>query len=380
MHPRNASSEAVQPLQHPEQPVFRSGSVARMAGMPVSTLRIWEQRYQAVGPSTSPSGHRLYSAAQVERVVLLRQLTEQGHAIGSLAGLDIDQLRQVALAQASVETTMEAETSDHLSAGPAHPSPDLAAELRSPLRMVVVGQAMARRLRRAAVLRACVRPPQVVAVFDSLTEALLGAASSSHQGVDVLLWQTTGLQEGLLPELMAAREAWSPRRAVVAYRFAGGSAGDAFAAAGATVVREPSDDASLGAWLAALEAALPENTRLAATSAGDTRHGAAASPTGPANFWRLPEQDQALPARRFDDATLTDFAGLSSGVACDCPSHVAELLMQIAGFEAYSAECTDRSPADAQLHAYLHRTAGVARVLFEKALERVALAEGWALP
>ena len=56
-----------------------------MANMPVATLRIWEQRYQAVHPATAASGHRLYSPADVQRVLMLRQLTEQGHAIGTLA-------------------------------------------------------------------------------------------------------------------------------------------------------------------------------------------------------------------------------------------------------------------------------------------------------
>ena len=79
-------------------PTFRSGAVARMAQMPVATLRIWEQRYRAVQPITAPSGHRLYSPADVQRVLLLRRLTEQGHAIGSIATLDAAQLQQVSLA------------------------------------------------------------------------------------------------------------------------------------------------------------------------------------------------------------------------------------------------------------------------------------------
>jgi hypothetical protein len=87
-----------------------------------------------------------------------------------------------------------------------------------------------------------------------------------------------------------------------------------------------------------------------------------------------------VPARRFDDATLTEFAGLSSSVGCECPGHVAELLMQIGSFERYSASCASRSPADAELHVHLQRVAGAARMLFEAALERVAKAEGLALP
>ena len=84
--------------------------------------------------------------------------------------------------------------------------------------------------------------------------------------------------------------------------------------------------------------------------------------------------------RRYDDATLTDFAGLSSTIACECPRHVAELLMQLSHFEAYSAECENQSPADAELHAYLQRVAGASRALFESALERVAIQEGLMLP
>ena len=83
------------------QPSFRIGAVARKAGMPVSTLRIWERRYQAVGPSTAPSGHRLYQAADMERVSLLRRLTERGHAISLLAKLDTTQLRVLAQATTS---------------------------------------------------------------------------------------------------------------------------------------------------------------------------------------------------------------------------------------------------------------------------------------
>ena len=88
----------------------------------------------------------------------------------------------------------------------------------------------------------------------------------------------------------------------------------------------------------------------------------------------------AVPPRRYDDATLTAIAALPSSVACECPRHVAELLMQLDGFEAYSAACASRGPADAALHAHLHQVAGRARALFESALERVAHHEGLSLP
>jgi hypothetical protein len=92
-----------------------------------------------------------------------------------------------------------------------------------------------------------------------------------------------------------------------------------------------------------------------------------------------PELDPAAP-RRWNDADLAEFASLSSTIACECPRHVAELLMQLSHFETYSAECEHRNAADAELHAYLRQVASASRTRFEAALEHVALHEGLLLP
>lgn len=356
MSPRKSTRHAPLPAS-PTQPSFRSGAVARLADMPVSTLRIWEQRYQAVAPSTAPTGHRQYSANDVERVVLLRQLTLHGHAIGSLAGLAIEQLRDLSRAHEVNKPGAQAGL-------PGRPAA---------LRIVVVGRSMARRLERPAVGQLWSTAPELVAVFDSLVEAAQAGALLQHQPVDVLLWHAPGLQADALPELKAAQQAWRARHVGVAYRFAGAAARDALVKGGASVVREPSDDAALVAWLRSLapaggdgaDVAAPEKSLKGADPWSLDGLGLAAGP---------------VPARRFDDATLTEFAGLSSSVGCECPGHVAELLMQIGSFERYSASCASRSPADAELHVHLQRVAGAARMLFEAALERVARAEGLALP
>lgn len=88
----------------------------------------------------------------------------------------------------------------------------------------------------------------------------------------------------------------------------------------------------------------------------------------------------AVPNRRFDDRSLAQLVQASSTLYCECPRHVAELLLSLGTFERYSAECEHRSPADAALHRYLERVAGSARALFEDALVRIAQVEGLALP
>lgn len=319
----------------PAQPTFRTGAVARMAGMPVATLRIWEQRYQAARPTTAASGHRLYLAADVERVVLLRRLTEQGHAIRLLAALETTQLHEMMRAPEV-----------------ARPSNQLEAPRQTTLRAVVVGQALARRLQRL-----CDRQPwgpalQIVAAFDTLTEATQAAENSAKPNVDLLLWQAASLQPGARHELRVAQDAWRARAAAVVYRYSSAEGRAELTGFGVAVLHEPSDDDSLGQWLASFQ--------VTNQPAGKT--------------------DQAISPPRFDDTALTEFAGLSSAVACECPSHLAQLLLQVSNFETYSGECANRSAADAKLHAYLQQVAGAARMLFETALEHVAIAEGLPLP
>lgn len=334
---RRAPSAAV------PEPSFRSGAVARMARMPVATLRIWEQRYRAVKPASSPSGHRLYSPADVQRVLLLRQLTQQGHAIGSIAALDSARLQDVARASAGAPTDV------YVGPGPAPGA----------LRLVVVGPALAARLRRPAVARRLAHAAPRVAVFESLAEA---AVASSVTAADLLLWHAPELRPEVPPELQAARSACRARQVAVVYRFAGTAATKALADAGVEVIREPADDDALGAWVASVESRL--SARAVETAVTDVARATREESVG------------ALAPRRFDDAALTAIAGLSPSLACECPRHVAELLMQLSSFESYSAGCVNRSPADAELHAYLQQVAGASRVLFESALERVARHEG----
>ena len=75
-----------------EQPRYRSGAVARMVRIPVATLRIWERRYQVVGPALTPSGHRLYDQQDLARVREVLRLLDANLPIRDAARLVQDGL------------------------------------------------------------------------------------------------------------------------------------------------------------------------------------------------------------------------------------------------------------------------------------------------
>lgn len=62
------------------------------SGVTPHVIRIWERRYGALTPSRTGTNRRLYCEEEITRLRLLRELTECGHRIGSVARLETDQL------------------------------------------------------------------------------------------------------------------------------------------------------------------------------------------------------------------------------------------------------------------------------------------------
>jgi hypothetical protein len=320
------SSEATPPL------AYRSGVAARMAGLPVETLRVWERRYGLSDTPRSEHGQRLYSAEQVRRLTLLKQLVDQGHAIGMLSGLSMERLAAMSMARAN---------------GPLTPA--------GPVRVAVVGDNLLRRIaadRREGnafdVQSGCARLDQ--------------AAQLVGQGqAEVLLVEVSELDHGAVPRIFAIRQQLEVRAVVVLYRFC----------ASATI-RELRE---LGCLVSRVPAELGELLMLCRTAIG----GSAGPRAVPARV-AVPPAPPGIKPARFDETQLAAFAAASSALQCECPRQLAEVLMMLGSFERYSAQCANRNLADAVVHLELEIAAAQARTILEHALENLALAEGIALP
>jgi MerR family transcriptional regulator, light-induced transcriptional regulator len=79
----------------PDVPRHPIGVVADRTGLSQDVLRVWERRYQAVEPSRSLDGQRVYSDADIERLRLLRLATTAGRSIRQVAQLPTDELSRL---------------------------------------------------------------------------------------------------------------------------------------------------------------------------------------------------------------------------------------------------------------------------------------------
>jgi DNA-binding transcriptional MerR regulator/methylmalonyl-CoA mutase cobalamin-binding subunit len=69
--------------------------VVDLTGLSEFTLRGWENRYKAFTPRRTSTGRRQYSANDLQKAMLLRELLKRGHRIGDIAHLSTKKLGEM---------------------------------------------------------------------------------------------------------------------------------------------------------------------------------------------------------------------------------------------------------------------------------------------
>jgi MerR family transcriptional regulator, light-induced transcriptional regulator len=88
--------------------VLRIGELSKRSGVSPELLRAWERRYGLLRPARSSGGLRLYSAADVERVRLMRQHLDDGLAAAQAAALALGADRPAAVSPAALREELAA--------------------------------------------------------------------------------------------------------------------------------------------------------------------------------------------------------------------------------------------------------------------------------
>ena len=296
----------------------------------MTTLRIWETRYGAFSPVKTEGKQRLFEELDVSKALLLKQLTNEGHAISAVANLEIAQLRRMCNLQKSSQhnaTTNGAQVS-----------------------LVVVGLGMANRIESRKF--AAGFKPNSLKVTNVLADLATATDAALNEASQVLLIKVNTLQTEVHAAIQALIQKHRFAQTIVIYNFAPEAVVQAMKFSGLIVRREPISDSELAELIQSV---------LFVDQARAQEFGTSGT---------------VISSRKYSDETLMRVASISTNVLCECPRHVAELIAQLASFEEYSQECLNKNADDAHLHDYLHSISGSARSLFENALEKIARHEG----
>lgn len=308
--------------------LYRIATVSSLTGIPVQTIRVWESRHSVVEPMRSAGNVRLYRRTDIERLALIKAAVDAGHAISTLASLTDRQIR-ARLKDAAVPPGKAREAC---------------------CRVLVCGAALASVLKTAWQARSDVRLQRIL-------PALTTTEFESVPSVDAVIVDVPTVNNALPATLRQLRAATKAPVIIVVYGFANRQVLARLDAANVIALAAPTDPAQL---------------------ARICQLGLAIEPAPPTAFSQMLMHPTA--PQRYSDAFLLQLSQMPSKVQCECPNHLADLLMKLTAFERYSLECESLNVKDAAMHAMMYSASGHCREFLEEVLRRLLAHEGIAEP
>ncbi len=315
------------PVDATSDGLYRIATVSKITGIPVPTIRVWEARHAVVQPTRSEGNVRLYKRTDIERLALIKGAVDAGHAIGTLASLSDRQIK--------------ARFKD-LSAG-------MTRAREGACKVLVFGAPLAAMLKAAWKLRSDVR---LLASQPSLPERI-DADFQSFPAVDAVIIDAPVVSQTLPAIVRELRAATKIPMVIVVYGFANRHVLSRLDAANVIALAAPTDPAQL---------------------ARICQLGLAVEPVPSTAFSQM--LMHSAPSRRYTDEFLLQLSQMPSKVQCECPNHLADLLIKLTAFERYSLECESTNAKDAAMHAMMYSASGHCREFLEEVLRRLMVHEG----
>lgn len=318
-----------------QKATYSIGAVSRLTGLTTHTLRMWEHRYSTVVAERQANGRRIYSPADVEKLSMLKALSDRGSPIGSIAGLSLEALRARLEQDHSLESGHEQATFNVAAMGATVPS----------------------------LLRAESGRNERIHVAATSSEPSELNADVAGQPIDVLILEFSVLNAYSLALIEDLGKLHRASATIVVYRFGRNQDLAELDATGIVLLRNPVTGNELA--------------RAILASSGSEKQADHPQPeshlmTGRDTIYRSHEPP---PARRYSTDRLARLAEIDSSVDCECPRHLAEILSGLGAFEVYSQNCEETDVQQVELHAYLHNATGRARAIMEEALAHLAEVE-----
>jgi DNA-binding transcriptional MerR regulator len=313
-----------------ERQLFKISAVARLTGISVHTLRKWEERHGAVHPRRSKGGKRLYTDTDVQRLVLIKKLADQGLSLHSIAACSFDEL---------------ADRWDRLSRA------ELPSSVSRHSKIAVLGKGVAAWLSRRQVQLA---GAELVAAADDLKDL---ERRLDKSGVDVLVIECPAVARGTSQDVREIMRALDVPKAVVVYWFGNQQHVEALQSAPQLeVLRAPVDSVELQQAIARI-------------------HGDRRAPLPASGHQAAPTASDPLPPR-LSRESLAKMAVANPNASCGCQKNLVDVVLSLLALEEYLGGCENRSPDDEALHRALARKVGEARSSIEDAIEHFAAVEG----
>lgn len=281
------------PSADEDSPALKIGAVARLTGLSVHTLRKWEDRYAAVEPRRSEGGERMYTRTDLKRLAYIKRLADAGLSLREIARQSLQELESAWEQAGGMRMADRGATSSHK------------------VRIGILGDVLPALLERGSSSPALV---EVIATGDSreALEKALGAES-----IDLLVFECPAVRRDTRERVAELMKAISVRAAIVVYGFGAQGHVTALRKTNVAVMRAPVDVEELEQIARGL------------------LHGVSTGTEGRRDDPSLGIEIEISPPR-LSRETIARIAMSAPKMRCECPHHLADIVLSLRAFEEYS--------------------------------------------
>ena len=320
------------------KPLYKIGAVSNITGLTTHSIRAWERRYGLKIAQRSEKGTRLYTDEDITLLSLLRDLKKRGDAIGELAGLSEETLRERLKLYKPVPESMPEAT----------PHKELADDSCKPIRAMVLGDTLAEYLGSNVSEGLQFRVQCKASTPEDALDQL------NLEKIDILLARIQNLGTHSGEFLERWNEKTHNKPALVFYDLSNSALIAELTQLGAKMVKWPVDLVILSQMVTdyCMFYRLHEVRAL----------------------WKGTEQVEAssgVPKRLFSNAQLMNLLQASNKGKCDCLKNISFILSEVNSLEACFDDLSGCLGEDRAFHQELHQKTAQARALFESMLIEV---------
>ncbi len=285
------------------------GKLSQESGVHASTLRVWEARYQIITPVRTEGGARRYTRDDCLRLKWIKALADLGHKPRLLAPLSLDELK------------VELDSATGMNGG--------GSSAYASLQVGAFGA--------TAWAKSFLSPPTFDIARDVRHVESLSDLEQHAVALDVVVIFTHGLQASLAKRIAELSSSHPDKRVMVIYEFSSAMALAELQRTGVAYLRYPVSPAEFSSRLKSL----------------------------------LTDREQATASKlpHFSPESLQAIIAEEHKILCECPKHLAQLLLSLHGFVEYSESCADDSPAEAMVHKKLREIATQSVLQLESGLK-----------
>lgn len=306
---------------------FSIGAVTRMTGLSVHSLRAWEKRFPGFRIARSQSGQRQYSEADVTRLKCIKALLDNGYKISELVNLSVSQLENMLIDCGAINR------------------PPSVGDQKGEKKIIlgIWGGTLVAQINKY--------PAEFVEfqiAINTTSKNRLVEYLAANQ-VDKLVLEIDTLSKQGIKIIQDIQEHYQNTSIVVVYRYGHRELIDQVKTLNVALLRGPVELSTFAQYL----------------KANGIRQ----------NYQQIASLAEP-PAHQFSQKQLAQLAELHTLIDCECPQHLANLIVSLSAFESYSQQCENRNAEDAALHNEMYKTTAQARSLMENILMRVLVFEG----